>query len=388
MSVDPTQTPAPRQHQPDGYFQHHTRVTEARRQSTSTEGSYKQSSARKAATPIAEVPDFSSTSATKEARPRQIPPRLPSELFSDARSEVSEHEQAGERRRSRQSFDASSQGFASDHSEDEDIVTNRFKHIVTEAGHAIITGRDGEMQRCEDEPIHIPGAIQSFGLLIALQEVDGKFIVRVVSENSRSIIGYTPQQLFALDSFTDILSEEQADNLLDHIDFIKDEDADVVSNGPEVFTLSIRTPKRISNRLWCAIHMNDMNRGTIICEFELEDDMANPLVPSGDITPELPQDSINSNPTREEYLESTHNASKPLRVLRSARKRKGEAAAMEVFNIMSQVQEQLAAAPNLDSFLKILVGVIKELTGFHRVMIYQFDAGTSSLDFFGAEDPI
>lgn len=46
---------------------------------------------------------------------------------------------------------------------------------------------------------------------------------------------------------------------------------------------------------------------------------------------------------------------------------------MEVFNIMSQVQEQLANAKTLDSFLKILVGVVKELTGFHRVMIYQFD---------------
>jgi len=41
---------------------------------------------------------------------------------------------------------------------------------------------------------------------------------------------------------------------------------------------------------------------------------------------------------------------------------------------MSQVQEQLAAAPSLEKFLKVLVGVIKELTGFHRVMIYQFDS--------------
>lgn len=47
---------------------------------------------------------------------------------------------------------------------------------------------------------------------------------------------------------------------------------------------------------------------------------------------------------------------------------------MQVFDIMSQVQEQLASAPNLDTFLKILVGIVKELTGFHRVMIYQFDA--------------
>ena len=41
------------------------------------------------------------------------------------------------------------------------LVTARFKHIVTAEGHAVITGRDGEtLQRCEDEPIHIPGAVR------------------------------------------------------------------------------------------------------------------------------------------------------------------------------------------------------------------------------------
>jgi light-regulated signal transduction histidine kinase (bacteriophytochrome) len=238
----------------------------------------------------------------------------------------------------------------------------------------IISGRDGDiLQRCEDEPIHIPGAVQGFGLLIALQEEDCKLVVRIVSENSARIIGYSPKQLFALDSFTDILSEDQADNLLDHLDFIRDEDSDVATNGPDVFTMSIRTTKKRSNKLWCAMHTNYRNPGLIICEFELEDDPINPLVQPTDLTPEPPQDMLNSTPTPEEYLESTENVSRPLRVLRSARKRKGEAAAMEVFNIMSQVQEQLATAPNLEKFLKILVGVVKELTGFHRVMVYQFD---------------
>jgi hypothetical protein len=51
------------------------------------------------------------------------------------------------------------------------LVTSRFKHIVTSEGHAVITGRDGDtLHRCEDEPIHIPGAVQRFGLLITLQE--------------------------------------------------------------------------------------------------------------------------------------------------------------------------------------------------------------------------
>jgi light-regulated signal transduction histidine kinase (bacteriophytochrome) len=224
--------------------------------------------------------------------------------------------------------------------------------------------------------IHIPGAVQGFGLLIALEELDeSQLVVRIVSENSQRIIGYSPQDLFKLTSFTDILSEEQADNILDHIDFIRDEEADPGTNGPEVFTVSIRPPQaRRSQKLWCAMHLNPSNPDLIICEFELDDDIAHPLVPPNEETPEPPEDTLNSNPTEEEYAESTHITSKPLRVLRGARKRKGEAAAMEVFNIMSQVQEQLANAPNLDLFLKILVGVVKELTGFHRVMIYQFDS--------------
>lgn len=34
---------------------------------------------------------------------------------------------------------------------------------------------------------------------------------------------------------------------------------------------------------------------------------------------------------------------------------------------------QLSSAPDLDTFLKVAVGILKELTGFHRVMIYKFD---------------
>lgn len=255
------------------------------------------------------------------------------------------------------------------------MVTSRFQHVMNDGGHAVIAGRDGmAMRRCEDEPIHIPGAVQSFGLLIAFhEEDDGRLSARVVSENSNRLIGYTPSELFALDSFCDILSEEQTANLLDHLDFIRDDAADPAVNGPEVFTLPIRSPRGKVTKTWCAMHINENNPDLIICEFELEDDHLNPLVHVGDTTPEPPEDTLHSNPTAEEFAESTINSSKPLRVLRNARRRKGEAAAMEVFNIMSQVQEQLAKAPNLEMFLKVLVGVIKELTGFHRVMIYQFD---------------
>jgi light-regulated signal transduction histidine kinase (bacteriophytochrome) len=366
VSVDPTSTPAIRTNVQDGYFFGAGRPQQPRKPpSVASDDTIQTSRAECPEGGQKEEKDYSKTSAKS---------RLAPQMFNDLVAgslDAPDYSREGSQR----SVESSLRSVPiSEDSRVANLITARFKHVVTEEGHAVITGRDGDvLQRCEDEPIHIPGAIQGFGLLVALQEDDGKFVVRIVSENSERIIGYTPQKLFALESFTDILSEEQADNLMDHVDFIKDEDADIVLNGPEVFTISIRSPKKRAQKLWCAMHMNEKNPDLIICEFELEDDTVNPMVPPSEMTPDLPEDTLDSNPTADEYAASTQNISRPLRVLRSARKRKGEAAAMEIFNILSQIQEQLASATTLERFLKILVGVVKELTGFHRVMIYQFD---------------
>jgi hypothetical protein len=46
---------------------------------------------------------------------------------------------------------------------------------------------------------------------------------------------------------------------------------------------------------------------------------------------------------------------------------------MDVFAVIGQINEQFGAATSLDMFLKVVVGVIKDLTQFHRVVVYQFD---------------
>lgn len=59
-----------------------------------------------------------------------------------------------------------------------------------------------------------------------------------------------------------------------------------------------------------------------------------------------------------------------------ARQRRGNQAGvgtMDIFAVLAQVNDQLSAAPDLESFLKVVVGVIKDLTQFHRVLVYQFD---------------
>jgi hypothetical protein len=111
-----------------------------------------------------------------------------------------------------------------------------------------------------------------------------------------------------------------------------------------------------------------------------------------------------SGPTAEEILESTTSRAKPLPALERLRRiargenpsgdptpgspsetrskksrRKGSSSAsggvgmMDVFAVMAQINEQLGDAPDLPAFLQIVVGVIKDLSQFHRVLVYQFD---------------
>ena len=46
---------------------------------------------------------------------------------------------------------------------------------------------------------------------------------------------------------------------------------------------------------------------------------------------------------------------------------------MDVFTVLSQVNEQLSKALDLTQLLETVVGIIKDLTQFHRVLVYQFD---------------
>ncbi len=52
----------------------------------------------------------------------------------------------------------------------------------------------------------------------------------------------------------------------------------------------------------------------------------------------------------------------------------GGVGTMDVFAVLAQINDQLGSAADLDTFLKIVVGVIKDLTQFHRCLVYSFDA--------------
>ncbi|KAF9462987.1 Tco3, phytochrome related signal transduction histidine kinase, partial [Collybia nuda] len=368
----------------------------------------------------------------------------------------------------------------------EPLVSFRYEHAQDDNGNHVVIGREGELQCCEDEPIRTPGAIQAFGVLIAVEDLEDTLVVRQVSENSTELLGLSPRFLFSLECFTDTLPDAQAGVLWDNIQYLSrpgpNEEEEIES--PHVFLLSGWGAPGSSPlgpgdgrhpwTCWCAVHRPVTGTGQpltgpslIVMEFELERDILNPLyppvvsqkapatstlisstsdgfitdknilnldvdfscqtqvtsnsdtpaeststlltVPANHITPQPfggldgPQDW---SPSAEKILESTTSRAKPLPALerlrritnigvtlvadstdpltspaepksRRKRHRAGKensgVGMMDVFAVMGQINEQLGAASTLDEFLKVVVGVIQDLTQFHRVLVYQFD---------------
>jgi light-regulated signal transduction histidine kinase (bacteriophytochrome)/CheY-like chemotaxis protein len=106
-------------------------------------------------------------------------------------------------------------------------------------------------------------------------------------------------------------------------------------------------------------------------------------------------------PTIEQFVESTQSSSKPIKAFQRVRRQRGDGGNgrrsrprrqpdsapgfgsqphdpssgdnLDMFEILSQVNEQLTAQTDLQGFLKVAVSLIREITGFSRVMMYQFD---------------
>ncbi|KAG8905480.1 Light-sensor Protein kinase [Tulasnella sp. 403] len=115
-------------------------------------------------------------------------------------------------------------------------VTVRLRYVQDANGHHHVVGREGVLKRCEDEPIHAPGAIQSYGVIVVLEEdlEEGRLLVRQVSEgvsfgyeisllqNAHRVLGLSIPYLFSLECFTDIFSYDQAEVLWKHVTFLED----------------------------------------------------------------------------------------------------------------------------------------------------------------------
>lgn len=144
--------------------------------------------------------------------------------------------------------------------------------MLDDGGHDIIHGTRKAVTRCEDEliHIHIPGAIQSYGLLLALRRhCKDVFIPRIVSENSYSICRYQPSKLLSSDCFDLVMPGYQPSLFNNRLHNIRRRAQDDTreEHKPMVFAFSFLDPKGQLIPCWCAANYLGGDVDLYVCEF-------------------------------------------------------------------------------------------------------------------------
>ena len=238
-------------------------------------------------------------------------------------------------------------------------------------GHGVITGKRAQFTRCEDEEIHIPNTIQAHGMLVGLKiigDTNPRYLVRVVSENSEAICKYTPRALLALGDFFSIVFAPHRSNF--HrcaVDVRTQFENSGKSQEPKVFPIKFQDKEGKRIPVWCAVHFVGGNHNLLICEFEPQNSPSLQKT-TGDLPP-TPYSSLDSNPL--DAASSFTNKSTPLYINVNNTFR-GEGSAVELLDVISQVQHQLSSQKDIQSLLDNVVGLMMQITGYHRCIVYQF----------------
>lgn len=167
-----------------------------------------------------------------------------------------------------------------------------------------------DVSNCDKEPIHIPGSIQSHGVMFALQETD--FTILQVSDNVFNFFGLHAEEVINK-NLIQLLGLEQIMLLKESLD----EDDLLIVNPIE---LSIN----VDNRTVYFDGIVHRSQGILILELE----------------------PITSD--------------------------KGKIF-FKIYHLIRSAISKLKKAANIGEFSDILVREIKRITGFHRVMVYRFD---------------
>lgn len=191
-------------------------------------------------------------------------------------------------------------------------------------------------------------------------------------------MGIPSAAFFKATSFSAFLTEDEADTLAEALEILdeRDEDAGNTETGPHNFQLSgfgvpgtgDDGPGSESRAEWTAygaLHRPDRVKYPLraILELELMEDHLSPLttVSEKPSTAEekggMPSCGI-IEPTEQELLLSTVSLVKPLRALtrhknKKARGGKASSSEMDVVGLLSQINEQMAKADDLETFLKV-----------------------------------
>jgi hypothetical protein len=242
--------------------------------------------------------------------------------------------------------------------------------FASEKGHGVVARERAQFTRCEDEEIHIPGAIQPHGMLVGLEmigDTNTRYLVRVVSENSEAICKHTSRNLLALSDFVSIFPSTYRSTFQKCALDIRIQFKNTgKSQEPKVFPIEFQDQEGKRMAVWCAVHFVGGSHNLLVCEFELRSN-SNVITTSSDL-PSTPYASLDSE--LPDTDSSFTNKSTPLNIdLRDTFK---QGSTMELLGIVSQVQHQLSSQKDIQGLLDTIVGLMMQLTGYHRCMVYQF----------------
>ncbi|KAL8283131.1 hypothetical protein RQP46_005909 [Phenoliferia psychrophenolica] len=241
----------------------------------------------------------------------------------------------------------------------------RYRYDQHDANY-IITGRKGQLTRCEDEPIHCPGAVQSFGVLIAFDVTESGDLV--VVQNSPKILGISPVTFFNAKCLTALLTPDGRESLLEALDCLGDSES---SSSPYTFELSSCSTPTLSHpkgRPWTAfsaLHRPDPVRQPqrACLELELVDSLlvkppsTQPFGLSPDAFPEM------------QRMKRMRARTQARSDVAGARK----SSELRVVELMGEMEDEFRKSTSILQFAKVLTDVFRELCQCDRVMVYEFD---------------
>lgn len=198
-----------------------------------------------------------------------------------------------------------------------------------------------------------------------------RFEVIAASENVELLIGHTPQALFSLYSFPDVIIVHHREGFGRRLKALHNVAPELRHpNTLDVFSTSIISCDGRSSEFWCTLHLSRGSRDVLICEFE-------PVLHSGIIEKDLrkPTKKLNYQPTPEERARSITRKSIPLFALKGVQDRSSAIGTADLISTLNEVQGQLASSTSMNNLFDTVVGTVSELTKFDRVMLYRFDEG-------------
>jgi hypothetical protein len=80
--------------------------------------------------------------------------------------------------------DSESQSQLSENTADEPVMTVRFEHVTTEDGHHVVVGREGKLQKCEDEVRPFPRSFPGLSLIVTLAHYHSRCSSRIWSPHA------------------------------------------------------------------------------------------------------------------------------------------------------------------------------------------------------------